>query len=120
MAKVTTSAKMLLTGFTVVFVVLILLILLIYAYGTIIYKAQNKSKAKLNEKQVETTSVTPLPVANTASSNEIPDEIVAVIAAAVDSIYGQSGTKVKIKNIKKSNGRNAWANAGILNNTRPF
>lgn len=124
MAKVTTSAKMLLTGFTVVFAVLILLIFIIYAYGTIVYNAQNKSKAKkeakLKEQQKNTAPVVPTPVASTASSNEIPDEIVAVIAAAVDSIYGQSGTKVKIKNIKKSNGRNAWANAGILNNTRPF
>lgn len=124
MTKVTTSATMLLTGFTVVFIVLILLILIIYAYGTIIYKAQNKSKekkeAKLKAQQAETAPVVSAPVETSASSDEIPNEIVAVIAAAVDSMYGQSGSKVKIKNIKKSNGRNAWANAGVLDNTRPF
>lgn len=124
MTKVTTSATMLLTGFTVVFIVLILLILIIYAYGTIIYKVQNKSKekkeAKLKAQQVETAPVVSAPVETSASSDEIPNEIVAVIAAAVDSMYGQSGSKVKIKNIKKSNGRNAWANAGVLDNTRPF
>ncbi len=124
MAKVTTSATMLLTGFTVVFAVLILLILIIYTYGTIVYKAQNKSKEKkeamLKAQQTESASIAPTPVENPASSDEIPAEIVAVIAAAVDSMYGQAGSKVRIKNIKKSNGRNAWANAGVLDNTRPF
>ena len=124
MTKVTTSATMLLTGFTVVFIVLILLILIIYVYGTIIYKAHNKSKEKkeanLKAQQTETAPVASAPVVTSASSDEIPNEIVAVIAAAVDSMYGQSGSKVKIKNIKKSNGRNAWANAGVLDNTRPF
>lgn len=123
MAKITTSATMLLTGFTVVFSVLIILILIIYIYGNIVYKAQNKSKEKKNAKlkvqQAETAPVATAPVATPALSDEIPGEIVAVIAAAVDSMYGQ-GSKVRIKNIKKSTGRNAWANAGVLDNTRPF
>lgn len=128
MSKVTTSATMLLTGFTVVFSVLILLILIIYIYGTVISKAQKKSKegkkkkSKANQTEAQSTTVqnTPsIPTANVAQSNEIPGEIVAVIAAAVDSMYG-SNTKVRIKNIKKSGTRSTWANAGILDNTRPF
>ncbi len=128
MSKVTTSATMLLTGFTVVFSVLILLILIIYIYGTIVTKAQQKGnkskKGKLKENQIKEQdtsekSVIQTDAANVYQSNEVPGEIVAVIAAAVDSMYG-SDTKIKIKNIKKSGTRSAWANAGILDNTRPF
>ena len=50
----------------------------------------------------------------------VPEEVVAVISAAVADIYGSSA-KTRIKSIKKSNGgRSAWANAGVLDNTRPF
>lgn len=128
MSKITTSATMLLTGFTIVFSVLILLILIIYIYGTIVTKAQKKSKENKEKKSKsakaknESTAVNTAPLTSSASglsNNEIPGEIVAVIAAAVDSMYG-SDTKVRIKNIKKSGTRGAWANAGILDNTRPF
>lgn len=128
MSKVTTSATMLLTGFTVVFSVLILLILIIFIYGTVITKAQQKSKESKEKKsktkqvgsQIAAVQNTPsVPVTNALSSNEISGEIVAVISAAVDSMYS-SNTKVRIKNIKKSGTRSAWANAGILDNTRPF
>lgn len=125
MAKVTTSATMLLTGFTVVFSVLLLLILIIYVYGTIMYKLQNRDKTKKDKKQPQTEEkpVTKMPAvqaAPVASSDEIPGEIVSVIAAAVDSMYGDASGKVRIKNIKKSGGRSPWANAGVLDNTRPF
>ena len=50
----------------------------------------------------------------------VNDEVVAVISAAVAAMYGSSG-KARIKSIKKSDtGRSAWANAGLLDNTRPF
>lgn len=128
MSKVTTSATMLLTGFTIVFSVLILLILIIYIYGTVITKAQQKNKENKDKKlntnkpQEQNNAVDTVKSAladSVPKSDEIPGEIVAVIAAAVDSMYGLN-TKVKIKNIKKSGTRSAWANAGILDNTRPF
>ncbi len=120
------SAKVILTGFVVVFAVLILLILIISVYGTIVYNVQNKDKKKKEEKQkaetakaevVKTETVSPAPIAD---SDGIPQEVVAVISAAVATTFGSS-EKVRIKSIKKSSsGRSAWANAGVLNNTRPF
>ena len=43
--KITVSITILLTGFVVVFAVLLLLIGIIKLYGTIVYKIQNKDKA---------------------------------------------------------------------------
>lgn len=124
MAKFTTSATMLLTGFTVVFSVLVFLIIVIYVYGNAVYKTQNKKKAKKaaelaqnSEPQASAQVVAPV---TAVSNDEIPQEIIAVISAAVDSMYSLPDSKVRIKNIKKSAGRSSWANAGVLNNTRPF
>ena len=91
------SAKVVLTGFVVVFAMLILLIFIIKIYGAIIQKAQNAGK-KSKAKKAET-----------------------VISAAVATMYGSS-EKARIKSIKKSSdgGRSAWAKAGVLDNTRPF
>ena len=101
------SAKVVLTGFVVVFAMLILLIFIIKIYGAIIQKAQDAGK-KSKEKKAETVAETPAPV-------------VAVISAAVATMYGSS-EKARIKSIKKSSdgGRSAWAKAGVLDNTRPF
>ena len=123
------SGKVILTGFVVVFAVLLLLIMIIKLYSTIVQKAQQsgkKKKEKLKIEETKTSAPTPVvaPVSATPSApsvqDGVTDEVVAVISAAVATIYGSSG-KAKIKSIKKSNsGRSAWANAGILDNTRPF
>lgn len=122
-----TSAKVVLTGFVVVFSMLILLIVIIKIYSTIVQKAQsagsNSKKGKKNkdEKPVE-KPVAPAPVVAAKNVTEgISDEVVAVISAAVATLYGSS-EKAKIKSIKKSSdgGRSAWAKAGVLDNTRPF
>ena len=55
------SAKVVLTGFVVVFAMLILLIFIIKIYGAIIQKAQNAGK-KSKEKKAETVAETPAPV----------------------------------------------------------
>lgn len=119
------SAEVVLTGFVVVFAVLIMLIVLIMVYGTIINKAEKT--AKLRKEKAEKKAEAPQPkiqapvaVNPVNQTNGISDEVVAVISAAVATMYG-STEKVKIKSIKKANnGRSAWANAGVLNNTRPF
>lgn len=123
------SAKVILTGFVVVFAVLILLILIIKLYSTIVQKAQQsgkkkKEKIKVKEEKpsVQAPTVDPAAAASAAPSVQegVTDEVVAVISAAVATMYGSSG-KARIKSIKKSDtGRSAWANAGILDNTRPF
>ena len=123
--KSISAAKVILTGFVVVFSMLLLLILIIKLYSKIISTAQKSGKKKL-EKIDEPVKISDgsksavfAPSADD-DDDEIPEEVVAVIAAAVASLYG-TGAKPKIRSIKKSGGgRSAWANAGVLNNTRPF
>ena len=123
-----TSAKVVLTGFVVVFAMLILLIFIIKIYSAIVQKAQsagsNRKKGKKNkdEKPAEKPAAAPAPVVTaSAATDGISDEVVAVISAAVATMYGSS-EKARIKSIKKSSdgGRSAWAKAGVLDNTRPF
>lgn len=127
MDKLNISASMLLTGFTIVFAVLFFLIFLIWLYGRIITNAQTKAakrktlkiQSERNDEPIEKVSVKTDSKAPVLKKSGISDEVVAVISAAVYNTYG-SPEKVKIKSIKKSSSRSAWANAGILNNTRPF
>lgn len=116
------SAKVVLTGFVVVFAVLILLIFIIKIYGGIVTKAQQSGKKKVVEKE-KATPVPAKPVSSApapAVQDGVNEEVVAVISAAVATMYG-SPEKARIKSIKKSSGgRSAWANAGLLDNTRPF
>lgn len=123
-----TSAKVVLTGFVVVFAMLILLIFIIKIYSAIVQKTQsagsNSKKGKKNkdEKPAEKPAAAPAPVVTaSAATDGISDEVVAVISAAVATMYGSS-EKARIKSIKKSSdgGRSAWAKAGVLDNTRPF
>ena len=123
-----TSAKVVLTGFVVVFAMLILLIFIIKIYSAIVQKAQsagsNSKKGKKNkdEKPAEKPAAAPASVVTTSAATDgISDEVVAVISATVATMYGSS-EKARIKSIKKSSdgGRSAWAKAGVLDNTRPF
>lgn len=124
------SAKVILTGFVVVFAVLFLLIGIIKIYSTIVTKVQDRNNVKKHKKEKIAQpgdSLKKPPVVSAPAVSEAPpsaydgidDEVVAVIAAAVAATYGSKG-RAKIKSIKKSGGRSAWANAGIADNTRPF
>lgn len=92
-----TSAKVVLTGFVVVFAMLILLIFIIKIYSAIVQKAQsagsNSKKGKKNkdEKPAEKPAAAPAPVVTaSAATDGISDEVVAVISAAVATMYGSS------------------------------
>ncbi len=114
------SLIILITGFVVVFMVLLLLIGLIKLYSGIVYAAQNKAKAKADAKAKESTQV---PVAAESASvapavhNDGLDlQTVAVITAAVEAFYGNS-KKVRVTGIRPANTtRNEWATAGIREN----
>lgn len=117
----------LLTGVVVVFSVLIVLILVVKIYSTIVYTAAQGSKKKneqaskiAKEKLADETEKTE-PVVEIIQSDDdsVPDEVIAVIAAAVSSMYGPKAPK--IKKVKRSSvSRSVWGNAGLLENTRPF
>lgn len=128
--KFIVSAKVILTGFLVVFTMLFLLILIIKLYSAIVFAVQRKldARAKRRERVMERVSresgvhivTKPAYVTPPETDNDIPEEIAAVIAAAVAATM-LPGQPVKIKSIKKAgDGRSAWANAGVLDNTRPF
>lgn len=125
--KATISLEILITGFAVVFAVLLLLILLITVYGKIFSKAEKAmldrkvqketdlKAEEITEEPVQADTSTAIPVL----SNGITDEVIVVIAAAVNAMYGE-GT-VKVKSIKKvPQSRPVWSTAGIMDNTRPF
>ena len=131
MGKFTISASMLLTGFAIVFGVLLLLIFIIWLYGTIVSNAQNKSTQRKAEKELkkqkqiiaeEKTKTKSKPAFEKQLQKVetgVSDEVVAVISAAVYTMYG-SKQKVKIKSIKRRKSKSAWANAAILENNQPF
>lgn len=127
----------LITGFTVVFAVLIVLIFIIKIYGTIVTKAlaasqerkarkaaekqkalEQERKQQENAKAAKAAEPAPAP---TPASQGISPVIVAVIAAAVDSTYGTGGARItSIKKSQTPNSRPAWGMAGVFENTRPF
>ena len=120
----TLSLTILLTGFAVVFAVLLVLIGVIKLYGTIIYNLQNKNrnKKKMEKVVVERvqTPAVPAPAAAVESAaGEEDDALIAVIAAAVYSVC--SPAQVRIRSVRRSASKsNAWRSAGLSENTRPF
>lgn len=121
--KLTLSLTVLLTGFAVVFAVLLILIGIIKLYGTIIYNIQNRGLKKKNTPQAKSAAVSDKvmePVVSVDADEETDDDaLIAVISAAVYSMYSSSG--VRIKSIRKAKpASNAWRNAGLSDNLRPF
>ena len=118
-----TAWTVLITGFVVVFAVLILLIGIIKLYSTIVYKAEMKAKAKKEAKAKKDDDDTPKGTgagggsANANTAGDVSGEVLACIAAAVAMMYGDN---VRIKNIRKAPARSAWSNAGVVANTRAF
>lgn len=125
MEKIQLAITVLLTGIVVVFTVLFVLIAAIKIYGTIVYTAQQKKNAKKQKKAEEKATAAKSVVTEAIEpeiaedDDTIPDEIIAVIGAAVDAMYSKTRLTVKsVKRVKES--RSAWSSAGLLENTRPF
>lgn len=119
----TTIATVVITGMVVVFIGLILLVLLVMLYGKIFDAVNRKKEEKKNAEavKVETKPAENVPVVPPAIEEGIEEEVVAVIAAAVEAMSAQSGKKLKLKSVKTVKPqRNPWAAAGIAENTRPF
>lgn len=83
-------------------------------------KRKPKQKPKKLLRQTEKSAPASAPVQKVAPSNGLTDEIVAVIAAAVDSTYGVGNAKIKSIKKSPSSGRPAWGQVGVIDNTRPF
>ncbi len=125
MGNIEFALNLLLAGVIIVFFVLILLIIIITIYGKIIQAAQNRSKKKNTEKAGQDTkkpgaaTAGASPKSAPASDGTVPGEVIAVIAAAVYTLYGNK--PVKIRFVRRAGGSgSAWRNAGLLENTKPF
>ncbi|MBQ9460550.1 MAG: OadG family protein [Clostridia bacterium] len=121
------ALTLLIAGFVIVFTVLVLLIIIITLYGKLIQAAQKTSQKRREKKKVVVVENTEKPAEPKApyipkvqeDDGEIPGEIVAVIAAAVDALYGEKPHR--IRSVKRSgNVRSAWGSTGVMQNTRPF
>ena len=123
--NISLSVTILLTGFAVVFAVLLILIGVIKLYGTVIYNIQTKKKKAA--KRMVAVEREPAPVPQparifSAEPETVEDDgaLIAVISAAVYSVMDSS--KVRIRSIRRSapQGGGAWRSAGLSDNLRPF
>lgn len=114
------SVIILITGFVVVFAVLVLLIGIIWAYSKIVSSVQKGAEKRKAKKapveETESVEETAPVVDNTA---DVSDDMqtIAVIAAAVEAYYGDK--KVRVVGIRPSAGgnvRSQWATAGLVEN----
>ena len=111
------------TGLTIVFGMLILLVFILSIFGLFFSKNTVKEKKKVapkKEDKPKKDKVEVHPKVSVSTNNN--DEIIAVIAAAVATLYDGSNVQPVIKRIKKSStkSRPAWTAAGIFENTRSF
>lgn len=116
------------TGVALVFSMLVLLVLILIIFGKVsvaLLNAAEKKAAKAREatlsKMTEDSSDNQTVAAVINHEDGIGDEVIAVISAAVSTLYMGTSKKPVIKAIKKSSGRRtSWGNAGVANNTRSF
>lgn len=127
--SVTFTTTVVIAGITIVLGVLLLLILVFYLFGFIVQKLESMSKARAEKKASKAQADAPTPVQAPAPikpsapamkvEQGISGEVVAAIAAAV---VASEGPQAVIRSIKKKNvgGRNPWAQAANIDNTKPF
>ena len=122
--KWSAASNVALCGISIVFLMLVLLVICIAVFGKIMDKANGTTKPKAAKPPKPEKKVKPAPkVNNTNFSSESDDDVVAAIAAAVAYLYSGSDVTPVIRSIKRSDSktqRSAWANAGIIQNTRAF
>lgn len=108
-----------LTGFSIVFGILLLFVLVFSLFG-VFSKTSNKTKNESKSVPAKKAEIKPVQVVS-ATTNE-DDDIIAVIAAAVYSMYDGTGKRAIIRSIKPSStsGKSAWSKAGLMNNIKSF
>ncbi len=119
-------ASVVITGITVVFIGLILLVVILLLFG-LISKVRRKAAGKKvrTDSEIKADKVL-LPSEEISSAvpeieDDIEEEIVAVISAAIAHMSAKSGKKLTLKSVKTAKPqRTAWAAAGLIDNTRPF
>lgn len=118
-----TTWSVVITGLLVVFCILIILTLIIFGYGTLVYKIQNRKKDPPVPKTPDQPEAKEVVNVQEASVQEegISGEIIVAIAAAVATTGQRTGTSYSIRSVRRSAGtRPVWGAAGLMENTRPF
>lgn len=119
------TSSVVLTGIVIVFSMLLLFVLLFTTFGKIMTAVTGPKKEKtksVKRKLSPASNVSAAPKAVVTAASEDNDEIIAVISAAVYSMYEGSSKRPVIKSIKPAShgGKSAWAMAGIYDNIRSF
>ena len=111
-------ASVVLTGIAIVFGMLLLFVIIFSLFGVFNKSGKQTTKTE-NKATIKKQEKVPTPVVTSVDND---DDIIAVIAAAVYSMYEGTGKKAIIRSIKpvSTSGRSAWATAGLMNNIKSF
>ena len=114
------ALTVLLSGLIVVFFALIALIFIIKGSGKIIGKLEGNTNniRKVNDINNKPNAIEYI---ENDTNDSVSEEIIAVISAAVYSIYGCKQKIHSVKRVRRSNSiRPIWGSVGIIDSTRPF
>ena len=112
-----------LAGIVIVFGMLILLVAIISIFGMLMSGVKKEKKVKKEVAPSTPKAVQKAEPAIKASpvvASSDDEEIIAVITAAVYSLYEGTGVKPVIKAIRPSSSVNAWKLAGVQQNMKSF
>ena len=127
--SVTFTATVIVAGIGIVLCTLLVLIGVFYAFGAVVSKSQanaKKKEAKKIQSEMEAalskaSEVVPAPTNAPVIEEGISGEVVAAISAAV---YAMEGGSAVIRSVSRKaspvSTRNPWAQAAVVDNTRPF
>ena len=139
----TQIAAMTLVGLLVVFSALLILVLFLTCSGSIFKKTGKNTKpaqkkpaaakpapaktaaqpAKKPAKPAAASKPKPAPAPAPAAAAD-DDEVIAVIMAAIAAMNAADGTNYQLRSVKQVTrggaGRSAWAQAGLIETTKPF
>lgn len=118
------TITVIIAGLGIVLATLALLIVIFQAFGKGLYLIQEKKKNKNVNKEDNAppqrlNEVPPPPPI--IEPQGIPDEVVAAIGAAVYMLEGEGAKITSISRVKPNKAtRSAWAQAAVIDNTKPF
>lgn len=134
----TQIVSMTLIGLLVVFCALLILVAFLYFSGGIFKKTSGgsqKAAPKKDAPKPAPAAKAPAPAAKAAVpkktappaasvSGEDDEEVIAVIMAAISAMGAAEGKQYQLRSVRQvtrgGSGRSVWAQAGILDATRPF
>ena len=129
--SVTFTATVIVAGIGIVLCTLLVLIGVFYAFGAVVSNSQANAKKKEAKKmqsdmeaalsKASESVPAPAPASAPVIEEGISGEVVAAISAAVYAMEGGSAVIRSVsRNASPVSTRNPWAQAAVVDNTRPF